>query len=383
MKGPNKPKLHGTLEKFAEEPFNIVKAKISSIKVPLTSRPFHDATMGPFNHFNYYWLTIFDEDGAVGEVPCGEMAGTVLAPLLLAHKKTAYERLYRVLYWNIRNRGFRSEVACALGAIDLALHDIMAKRRNLPLHRFWGARRDKVEVYGSGGGTHLNLDETARELAAFVANGHRVVKMKVGSEFGQDIQRDVKRVAAARRELGKGIKIAIDANQCWTSSEALDFANRVAEYEIAWFEEPVHSADLVAMREVAARCPFPVAMGESERSFYGFRDMASIGVQHLQPPPHALPSVSEWMQVRDLCLSQEITLSSGGYSPVTAAYVATAPEPVLTEYLAPLLKDFCDTLSQKPNLEDGWYVLPEQPGLPVKPDWDVLRREGRCEVTEI
>ncbi|NQS88220.1 hypothetical protein HQ584_00265, partial [Patescibacteria group bacterium] len=148
-------------------------------------------------------------------------------------------------------------------------------------------------------------------------------------------------------------------------------------YDIVWFEEPVHSADLVAMEKLAAKSPIPVAMGESENTYFGFRDMAKIGVKHLQPCVIG-PSVLDWMKIRDLATDKALDFSSGGYSPISAAFIATAPQSALTEYLIPIVKpSFMDTLRKAPVCEHGHFYLPSEPGLPVQPDWERLEVEGQ------
>jgi len=131
--------------------FRFTKAIIRYVEPPLLSKPFYDATMGPFKRCPYWWLTLFDEDGLYGEAPCSEQMSQIFVPLLLDGSRRTYNEWYYYLYWQIRNRGFRSRAARELAALDLAFHDLMAKEAELPLHRFWGARRDSVEVYGSGG----------------------------------------------------------------------------------------------------------------------------------------------------------------------------------------------------------------------------------------
>src|SRR5688500_393529 len=177
----------------------------------------------------------------------------------------------------------------------MAMRDILAQRANLAWHRFMGAQRDKVPVYASGGGTNLPLDELLAEMRDFVACGFRTVKMNGGADFGTRMEEDVRRVRAVRAAIGANIGLAVDANQTWDAAQALDFARRIAELDIAWFEEPVHSADRAALRELcAAPCPIPVAMGESESHWLGFRDLAECGAPHLQCGPGGLPGFDRW-----------------------------------------------------------------------------------------
>jgi L-alanine-DL-glutamate epimerase-like enolase superfamily enzyme len=135
------------------------------------------------------------------------------------------------------------------------------------------------------------------------------------------------------------------------------------------------------MRELGEECPIGIAAGESERTYFGFRDMASVGVKQLQPCIMKLPAVLDWMKVRDLTIERGLELTSGGFSPLTAAFIATASEDSLTEYLVPLLSIFIETLGKKPELRDGCFYLSSDPGLPIQPEWEKLENGGL--VTEV
>src|SRR5262249_18205562 len=76
----------------------------------------------------------------------------------------------------------------------------------------------------------------------------------------------------------------IDANQAYTAAEAIQLANRIAQYDIAWLEEPVPPEDLAGYRRVRGAVPIPIAGGEAEYTHYGVRDLiAADAVDILQP----------------------------------------------------------------------------------------------------
>src|SRR5262249_39258048 len=132
-----------------------------------------------------------------------------------------------------------------------------SRRAGKPLHRFLDATRDWAAVYASGGGTNLTERELIDEMTGFVEQGFTTLKMKVGKNFGRLMDEDVARVKAVRKAVGADARLAVDANQTWSSDEALDFAKRIAGEKIAWFEEPVHSADLLEIRKVCKSSPIP------------------------------------------------------------------------------------------------------------------------------
>ncbi|MCX5658801.1 MAG: mandelate racemase/muconate lactonizing enzyme family protein [Planctomycetota bacterium] len=335
---------------------------------------FQDSTMGPFTHWKVGWLRLTADDGRVGQGPTMLPEGFVDELLKGGQVGEAMtvERWWHKLYWMSRNGGHRSPATTGpIFGVDLAMRDILAQRAGLPLHRFLGAARDVVPVYGSGGGTNLTTDALVAEMADMVASGFTTLKMKVGTDFGTRMAGDVERVRAVRRAIGAKIALAIDGNQTWSADEALHFARQVADLDIAWFEEPVHSADRAALRALCPVCPIPVAMGESENHPLGFRDLVECGVPHLQPSPHALPGFEAWTRAVSFAEAGGRAWSSGGFSHLTAAYLATRPAGVV-EYLRSIIGHLATVYETMPRIADGTITLPTTPGLPVSVAWGRL-----------
>jgi L-alanine-DL-glutamate epimerase-like enolase superfamily enzyme len=286
--------------------------------------------------------------------------------------------MYQKMYWSIRNEGFRGPAAALLGQIDLALHDLAARRCQMPLHKYLGATRNKVKFYGSGGGTNYSRAELEKEIMYFMEAGTDCYKMKVGKDFGNNIQADIERVKFVRGLLGSTVKLAVDANQIWTNHQALEFVERCSGFDIAWIEEPVHSAAIDQIQEFCHNTPLQVSFGESERSSLVFPALLQAGVGHFQPVPTHLAGVREWMNVRDLAASNNIALSSGGYSLFTSALVVTGTEDCHVEYLHTLMKGLESYFSVMPVVKGGMFELPDDvAGLPVRVDWNYCERKNK------
>jgi L-alanine-DL-glutamate epimerase-like enolase superfamily enzyme len=207
--------------------------------------------------------------------------------------------------------------------------------------------------------------------------GFSCIKMKVGMHFGKNIKGDVERVKFVRSLIGKDVRLAVDANQIWTVQEALAFIREVEDQDIAWFEEPVHSAGLTDIACLSAQTAVSLSFGESERSGKVFPELKKAGVTHLQPSPSHLAGVGEWLEVRDLAQRSGMALSSGGFSLYTAALVATASDTALVEYLYPLADGLREYFSEHPLLDKGCFILPDITGIPVRIDWDRLERKHK------
>jgi L-alanine-DL-glutamate epimerase-like enolase superfamily enzyme len=164
--------------------------------------------------------------------------------------------------------GGHSERSIAIGTIEVAAWDAIAKIAGQPLHRvladrFSGGKlQDKVFCYVGGGWywpgqTIKDLqDEMRRHLDA----GYTQVKMKVG---GLALDEDVRRLEAVLTVVGSGDNLAVDANCKFMRDEALAYAKALAPFKLRWFEEPCDPLDFELMAELASVYAPPLATGEN------------------------------------------------------------------------------------------------------------------------
>lgn len=363
------------------EMFRILRAQIRVLEPVPTVTPFQDATMGPFNVFGLSILTIEDEDGNTGEAPVFNTYINILEkcffPILFHSGNLPYKQLYTLLYWSIRNEGFRGQAAALLGQLDMALHDLAARRTGQPLYRYLNATRNWVRMYGSGGGTNYSLQELETEIGRFLDAGADCIKIKIGRNFGTRMAEDIERIRFVRQLIGNDTRLAVDANQIWTSAQTLDFVDKVAGLDIAWLEEPIHSAAYAEIEKLCKRSPIKIAYGESERTAKMFPALVNAGVTHLQPVPTQLGGIQEWQEVRDLAQKHQLDFSSGGYSLYTASLLTTAPETWPVEYLYSIMYGLEQYFMVHPQWKDGRFILPDIEGLPLRIDWDYWKQKHK------
>jgi len=172
-------------------------------------------------------------------------------------------RATRALVGAARNMGRDGLAALAISAIDLALWDLKGKLLDLPLALLLGRMREAVPIYGSGGFTSYDERTLSAQLGGWVErDGCRWVKMKVGSEPAQDLER----VAQARRAVGKA-GLFVDANGAYGVKQAIGLAKGFAEHGVLWFEEPVSSDDLEGLALVRRHIPAPMEVAAGEYAF--------------------------------------------------------------------------------------------------------------------
>ena len=142
-------------------------------------------------------------------------------------------------------------------AFDMALHDLAAKKAKQPLYIFLGGSRKEIE-------TDLTIgidspDVMAKTALQFKKNGVRIIKIKLGKNGRQDIER----VRQIREAVGEEIILRIDANQGWHFDEAADALQKMGKYNIQFCEQPIRYWDddkLPALKKIS---PIQIMADES------------------------------------------------------------------------------------------------------------------------
>lgn len=226
----------------------------------------------------------------------------------------------------IRNLIQRGLSQMAISAVDIALWDLKARILETPLSGLLGARRKAVPVYGSGGFTSYSIDRLQDQLGGWVGLGIDAVKMKVGREPNDDPDR----VGAARKAIGDGVDLFVDANSAYSPKQALEMSHRFADFGVGWFEEPVGSDDFDAMARLRTRIPsgMELAGGEYGDSLDYFARMLAAGaVDVIQADVTRCGGITGFLAVATLCEAQHVALSAHT-APQLHAHVCPAVGPL-------------------------------------------------------
>jgi L-alanine-DL-glutamate epimerase-like enolase superfamily enzyme len=291
--------------------------------------------------------------------PCIEQASPFAIPQLQA-------RMIRA----VRNQGRAGIAACAIAAVDVALWDLAARLQELPIYALLGIARDQVPVYASGGFTSTQGDALAREVEAYVAAGHRRVKIKIGCPPSAALER----VRIARAAAGSATELMVDANGAYARKEALQIVRGLEELGVGYFEEPVSSDDLAGLRLVRDATRMAVAAGEYGYDAMYFRRMLEAeSVDILQADATRCLGITGFMQADALCDAFAIPLSAH-CAPALHVHIARASRRLLH------IEHFFDHVRMEQLLFDGTPVVADgalhcdwrRPGLGLE-----LRTEAR------
>ncbi|MFJ3086451.1 enolase C-terminal domain-like protein [Streptomyces sp. NPDC086838] len=225
----------------------------------------------------------------------------------------------------VRNAGRPGLVAQALSAVDIALWDLKARLLDLPLTRLLGATAQEVPVYGSGGFTPYDDAQQDRQLRDWAqTRGIPRVKIKIGESWGREEKRDLDRIAKARRSVGDGTELYVDANGAYTRKQAIRVARSFEEHGVTWYEEPVSSDDPAGLTQIRAATTADVTAGEYGYALPYFWQLIDAGaVDCLQADATRCGGITVWLRAAALAEAAGLGLS-GHCAPHVHAHAAAA-----------------------------------------------------------
>ena len=145
----------------------------------------------------------------------------------------------------------------ARAAIDIALHDVFTKYLGVPLVSFLGQKIRSLPTSNTIG--IKNVDETLREAQDFIARGFRILKVKLG----KDLKEDIERLVRLREKFGYGVVIRIDANQGYTKKQTISFCEKTRDLEIELIEQPLPAKAIADMKSLPDEIRRKIAADES------------------------------------------------------------------------------------------------------------------------
>ncbi len=191
------------------------------------------------------------------------------------------EKIWRCLMKNEKPGG-HGDRSVAVGVIDMAVWDAVAKIAGLPLYRYLadryrgGETEERVSVYAAGGYYYPGKDLGALkdEMRSYLDRGYTTVKMKIG---GASLDEDLGRIEAVLSVVGEGQNLAVDANGKFDLETAAAYGDAMAPYGLRWYEEAGDPLDYALQAELSKRYEGPMATGENLFSHQDARNLIRHG----------------------------------------------------------------------------------------------------------
>lgn len=307
---------------------------------------------------------------AIIDAPFSHNIACGLRELLVGEDPLETDRLWDKLYRRTMYFGRRAAGIVAMAGVDMALWDLKGKHYGQPIHRLLGGKRhDRLAAYASilfG----RDGEETADIARRWRAAGYNAIKF--GWEpMGQSEALDLELVAGARRGIGDDATLLIDAGCVWDARTALQRANRFADYNIGWLEEPLHQDDLDGYCWLRDRSPIPIAAGEGECGRGAFRPWIDRHALDVYQVDLARNGFTEAAYIRQRVEEVGARLCNHCYkTPISVAaclhWLSTCRDAFIFEDCvedSPLRHDLTKERMQAGS--DGSIVVPDGPGLGV------------------
>ena len=275
-------------------------------------------------------------------------------------------------------RDKRPQIMAAIAGIDMALWDVLGKAAKLPVFRLLGAENKPIFTYATGGYyiEGEKLTACADELACFVANGFRAVKLKTGAGSLKD---EVARIRATRDAIGGDVKLMLDMNGAFDLSACIEFAHAVAPFDITWLEEPLHwYLQPVDFTILARASPVPLAHGEREISRFTARDFITSGaIRYMQFDATRYAGFTEALRVAHIADHHGVMISPHHAPELHCHLVAAFPrggyavESHGSHDRDPIWQGIYKDRAQ---IRDSYVYMNEKPGFGFEIDWEFAEK---------
>ena len=283
-----------------------------------------------------------------------------IVPVLLGEDPSDIGKLWDKLCWAGASVGRSGLATQAIGAFDVALWDLKARRAGLPLAKLLGAYRDSVRCYNTSGGfLHTPLEQLLENTTKSREKGIGGIKLKVGQP---DCSIDIKRVETVRRHLGDDFPLMVDANQQWDRPTAQRMCRIFEQFNLVWIEEPLDCYDYEGHAALAACFDTPIATGEMLTSLSEHYDLIRHrAADYLMPDAPRVGGITPFLKIAALAEHAGLMLAPHFAMELHVHLAAAFPSEPWVEHF-----DWLEPLfNERLEIAQGRMLVPNRPGVGV------------------
>lgn len=282
--------------------------------------------------------------------------------------ETLWDRMYRITRWY----GRKGAAMTALGALDTAFWDLRGQALDKPVWSLLGGKEASCPAYASAL-LWKEPHELAAEAAAYIENGFRRVKMRLGRSEAMDRRA----VETVRQAIGPENDLIVDASMRYSPAVARRMGEFLAHHHVFWLEEPFQPEALDSYSGFRGTMPVRIAAGENEFGVQGFQELIRTeAVDILQPDASRCGGITEVVRVAHLAEEAGLKIATHSWSDAVAiianAHVIAAVENGITVEIDKTGNPFVNQLAGPLRIANGQLHLPAGPGLGIQLNQDVI-----------
>jgi galactonate dehydratase len=351
---------------------------------------------------NLTFVRVITDEGleGVGEVRMVNHTEALLGYLaeavpnhVLGHNPANIEHLVQRMYRNDYARA--DEIAMsAIATIEIACWDILGQAQGLPVYQLLGgAVRDRIKAYANGWYTvERTPQEFHRAARRVMGKGYHALKFDpFGAGFYEldraEKSRAIALVEAVRDAVGPDTELLIEMHGRFNPATAVEIARELEPFKPSWIEEPVPPENLAALKKVAEKVTIPIATGERLHTRYDYRPLFELQAADIIQPDITqsgglleAKKLAAWAEMYYVLVAPH---NVGGPVSTAAAlhFAASTPNFKIQEHFNDFTEEWVKGAAPgNPEVVDGYFALPQGPGLGVRLNEEVIREHPKQRV---
>ncbi|RLT39852.1 MAG: mandelate racemase/muconate lactonizing enzyme family protein [Chloroflexi bacterium] len=274
----------------------------------------------------------------------------------------------------------------AVAGIDCALWDLRGKIAGKKVSELLSPTpADRVRLYASGGCRYdwrHNPEQLIEEALGYVAQGYTAMKFRIGTEWSWDgvtVDRFIGHIRELAQAVNGRMDLALDGNCRLTEEQAMPIALELDRLGFAWLEEPIDRANIAGNARLCAAAELPITGGEAFACLDEFRPYIEAKAYDILQPDAGLSGITETLRIADRAAQFGLPVyphswHNGLMCMAHSHLVAAHPNIKIVElcqHQGPLQWGI---VKERPQVEAGYLILPDRPGLGVELVDDVAAR---------